>query len=440
MNDRRSASTWPGVRWIILGLIFAITCINYVDRSSVGLLVTRFGPDIGISRIQYGYVSSLLLLAYTVSQSVSGRLYDRFGARAGFTVSVVVWSIAAMAHSLITGMAGFAVCSLLLGLGEAGNWPGAAKVVAEWFPQEERATAMAVFNGGASAGGVFGPLVIAGLLEPRVGWRATFAIIGSVGFFWLFAWLSAYRPVLEHKHLGPEERGRILRGQRPVPVGDVETVPLRSLLASRRTWAILLARFFVDPVWWLYMLWLPAYLKEVRHFSVRDIGVSAWVPYVAAAAGALFGGWLSGTLIRSGFTVDRARKIAISIAACMMPFGILAARAQSAYAALAFISIVLFGFQMWISNVQTLPSDYFPGRSVGAVAGMGGTAAGMASLFFNLLTAPMAEHFGYSFVLSVAGLLAPVGLAALLLLSGPIRRLDRFGSSTEVAPNLPGRL
>ena len=419
----------PGLRWWIVILIFLITCINYIDRSSVGLLVTRFGPDIHVTTRQYGYVSSLLLLAYTVSQSVSGRLYDRFGARIGFSISVAVWCVAAMAHAFITGFVSFAVCSFFLGLGEAGNWPGAAKVIAEWFPQKERATGMAIFNGGASMGGVIAFPLVAGYFEPHFGWRHTFLIIGSFGFLWLAAWLLVYRPLFQHPRLSAAERAHIREGQAQVTFDDVTPVSLRKLLSYRQTWAILLARFFVDPVWWLYMLWLPTYLKDVRHFSLKDVGASGWLPYLAAAAGALFGGWVAGRLIQHGLTVNAARKTVIAVAAAMMPFGILAARTHSAHTALACIAVVLFGFQMWITNVQTLPSDFFSHRSVGAVAGMGGTAAGIASLLFNLSTAPLARHFGYGFVLTIAGLLAPIGLLLLYLVGGRIHRVDLASSN-----------
>ena len=184
-----------GLRWWIIGLIFLVTCINYIDRSSIGLLVTQFGPDIGITSRQYGMIGALLLMAYTLSQSVSGRLYDRYGARLGFTVSIVIWCAAAMAHSAITGFTSFAACSFFLGLGEAGNWPGAAKVIAEWFPQKERALGMAIFNGGASMGGVVAPLLVARFLAPLVGWRISFLLVGTLGFVWLAAWLAIYRPL-----------------------------------------------------------------------------------------------------------------------------------------------------------------------------------------------------------------------------------------------------
>jgi MFS transporter, ACS family, hexuronate transporter len=419
-----SARPIEGLRWIIVGLIFLVTCINYIDRSSIGLLVTRFGSDIGITTTQYGYIGSLLLAAYTVSQSVSGRLYDRFGVRVGFTVSIVVWCAAAMAHSLMTGFYSFAVCSFFLGLGEAGNWPGAAKVIAEWFPQRERATGMAIFNSGASMGGVVAPLLVAGFLAPHFGWRITFLIIGALGFVWLTAWLAIYRPLFQHPRLSSAERAHIREGQADATLDDVRPVSYGELLKLRQTWGILLARFCVDPIWWLYMLWLPTYLKEARHFDLKQIGVSTWAPYLAAAAGALFGGWLAGRLIKRGMSVNRARKTTIALAACMMPFGIFAARAHSPYTALWCIAVVLFGFQMWISNVQTLPSDFFSHRSVGAVAGMGGTAAGVASLLFNLSTAPLAKHFGYGFVLTIAGVMAPLGLLLLVLVAGDIKRVD----------------
>ena len=411
-----------GLRWWILALIFLVTCINYIDRSSIGLLVTHFGPEIGITSRQYGLIGALLLLAYTLSQSVSGRLYDRYGSRLGFTVSIIVWCAAAMAHSAITGFTSFAACSFFLGLGEAGNWPGAAKVIAEWFPQKERAIGMAIFNGGASMGAVIAPLLVGRLLDPLVGWRISFLIVGAFGFIWLAAWLAIYRPLSQNPRVSQKEREYILEGQ-PTVIQD-NAPSLRSLLALRQTWGILLARFLVDPIWWLYVLWLPTYLKEVRHFSLKDIGASAWAPYLAAAIGSLFGGWLAGRLISRGLSVNTARKTVIGIATCLMPFGILAAHAQSAYSALAFISVVLFGFQMWISNVQTLPSDLFANSAVGSVAGMGGTAAGISSLIFNLCTASLVAHFGYSSVLTIAGLLAPIGAVMLFFLIGNIHRLN----------------
>jgi len=411
-----------GLRWLIVALIFLITCINYIDRSSIGLLVTDFGPQLGLSRAAYGHVATILLFAYTISQALSGRFYDRFGARVGFSVSVILWCLAAMSHAFIAGATSFAACSFFLGLGEAGNWPGAAKVIAEWFPQQERATGMAIFNSGASMGGVLAPLLVARWLDPAVGWRHTFLIIGVLGFFWLAAWLVVYQPVRVHSWLSSAEREHIEIGHTsstylPAP-------PLRKLLALRQTWGILTARFLVDPIWWLYVLWLPTYLKDARHLDIKAIGAAAWLPYLAAALGALFGGWLSGRLIRASLPVNKARWVAISLAALLMPVGTFAARAETTAGALLCIACVLFGFQMWISNVQTLPSDYFPSNAVGTVAGMGGMAAGIASMIFINFTAPMVQHFGYGFVLTIAGAVAPIAAVLLYLIAGPVRRIE----------------
>jgi MFS transporter, ACS family, hexuronate transporter len=411
-----------GLRWFIVALIFAITCINYIDRSSIGLLVTDFGPRLGITRELYGSVGTVLLCAYTLSQALSGRLYDRFGARIGFSVSVIVWCCAAMAHGLIRGYTSFAVCSFFLGLGEAGNWPGAAKVIAEWFPQRERAIGMAIFNAGASMGGVLAPLLVARWLDPAIGWRRTFFLVGCLGFFWLALWLMVYRPVHEHPRLTLEERELIEHGHTSSTC--LPSPPISELLCMRETWGILLARFLVDPVWWLYVLWLPTYLKDARHLDIKAIGASAWAPYLAAAVGALFGGWLAGRIIRARLSVHAARVITISISAGMMPFGVLAGHASTTAGALTCIAIVLFGFQMWISNVQTLPSDFFPTNAVGTVAGLVGTAAGIASIFFIHFTAPMVARFGYNFVLTIAGAVPPIAAILLFVIAGRIRRLE----------------
>ena len=404
-----------GLRWYIVALIFIITCINYIDRSSIGLLVTDFGPRLGITRELYGNVGTILLCAYTLSQALSGRLYDRFGSRIGFTISVLVWCGAAMAHGLIQGYASFTVCSYFLGLGEAGNWPGAAKVIAEWFPQRERAIGMAIFNAGASMGGVLAPLLVARWLDPAIGWRRTFFLVGCLGLLWLALWLIVYRPMKQHPRLTQQERDLIEQDQ--TTSSDLPPPSTSQLLFMRQTWGILIARFLVDPVWWLYVLWLPTYLKDARHLDIKAIGASAWAPYLAAAVGALFGGWLAARLIRFRLSVNAARRVTIAIAVCLMPVGLFAGRASTTTGALLCISVVLFGFQMWISNVQTLPSDFFPTNAVGTVAGLGGMAAGIASIFFIHFTAPMVSRFGYNFVLTLAGLVAP--LAAVLCFSSP---------------------
>jgi MFS transporter, ACS family, aldohexuronate transporter len=412
-----------GLRWWIVGLIFLATLINYIDRLTVSVLAPVITRDLGLTNTEFGGILTWFLLAYTISQGLSGKLYDRVGTKRGFVYSIVVWSIAAMAHAFARGLASLSVFRFILGLGEAGNWPGAAKTVAEWFPIRERAFGMAIFNSGAAVGSVVAPPLIV-WLSLTYGWQTTFIVTGSLGFIWLILWLLLYQAPDRHKWLSEEERELIREGQRAEGVVTTEA-PLgwRELLRYRQVWAIVLARFLTDPIWWLYISWLPKYLADARGFSLTKIGLFAWVPYVAADAGSLSGGWLSGYLIARGWSVDRARKFVILIAALLMPAGIAAAFAHDAMVALGLIGVVLFGFQVWINNVQTLPSDFFSDKAVGSVAGLGGTGAGIGSMIFIFSTGWVVDHFSYVPVLVAAGLLAPLGTLILFVLSGPIRRV-----------------
>lgn len=418
-----------GLRWWIVGLIFLATLINYIDRLTISVLAPVITRDLGLTNTEFGGILTWFLFAYTISQGLSGKLYDRIGTKRGFVCSILLWSIAAIAHAFARGLASLSVFRFVLGLGEAGNWPGAAKTVAEWFPIRERAFGMAIFNSGAAIGSVVAPPLIV-WLSLTYGWQTTFIVTGSLGFAWLVLWLLFYQPPDRHKWLNEEERQLIHEGQRVPETVDAQALepsaPLgwRELLRYRQVWAIVLSRFLTDPVWWLYISWLPKYLADARGFSLVKIGLFAWVPYVAADAGSLSGGWLSGYLISRGWSVDRSRKLVILIAALLMPAGILAAFAHDAMVALILIGIVLFGFQVWINNVQTLPSDFFSYKAVASVAGLGGTGAGIGSMIFIFSTGWVVDHFSYVPVLVAAGLLAPLGTLVLFALSGPIKRIS----------------
>lgn len=418
-----------GLRWWIISLIFLATLINYIDRLTISVLAPVITRDLGLTNTEFGGIITWFLLAYTISQGLSGKLYDRVGAKRGFVYSITLWSIAAMAHAFARGLASLSVFRFVLGLGEAGNWPGAAKTVAEWFPIRERALGMAIFNSGAAIGSVVAPPLIV-WLSLTYGWQTTFIVTGSLGFVWLGLWLLFYQTPDRHKWLGQEERLLIREGQRGAELTDAlapePSTPLgwSELLRHRQVWAIVLARFLTDPVWWLYISWLPKYLADARGFSLVKIGLFAWVPYVAADAGSLSGGWLSGFLIGRGWSVDRSRKLVILIAALLMPAGIFAAFVHDSMVALALIGVVLFGFQVWINNVQTLPSDFFSDKAVASVAGLGGTGAGIGSMIFIFSTGWVVDHFSYVPVLVAAGLLAPLGTLVLFALSGRIERIS----------------
>ena len=419
-----------GLRWWIIGLVFLATLINYIDRLTLSVLGPVITKDLGLSNTEFGGIVVWFLLAYTISQGLSGKLYDRIGTRLGFVCSITLWSLAAMAHAFARGVASLSVCRFFLGLGEAGNWPGAAKAIAEWFPVRQRAFAMAIFNSGAALGSVVAPPLII-FLALQYGWQAAFLVTGSLGFVWLALWLVFYRSPTEHPWLTVAEHKLIRDGQqrdevgaKAPPTGKAAAAPKwRELLRHRQVWAIVAARFLTDPVWWLYLTWLPLYLANVRGFSLKEIALFAWVPYLAADAGSLLGGWFSGFLIARGWSVDRARKAVIVAGAVLMLAGAGAAFVDDPLAALALIGIVLFGFQVWINNVQTLPSDFFATRAVASVAGLGGTGAGIGSMIFVFTTGWVVDHFSYTPILVTAALLAPLGTIALFTLAGPIRHV-----------------
>jgi ACS family hexuronate transporter-like MFS transporter len=434
LNRTSAGFKLPGLRWLIIGLVFFATLINYIDRLTVSVLAPLITKELNLSNTEYGGIATWFLFAYTISQSLSGKLYDRVGIKRGFTVSIVVWSVAAMAHALASGLRSLSLFRFILGLGEAGNWPGAAKTVAVWFPARQRALGMAIFNSGAAIGSIVAPPIIVGLTAYLGHWQPTFVVTGLLGFIWLIAWWLIYDSPENHKWI-TEEEYRLIKsgdpgisdsaeGETAAPATEETKFTWGSLLGFRQTWAIVVARFLVDPVWWLYITWLPLYLSQVHGFDLKQIGLFAWVPYVAADAGSLFGGWLSGFLISRGWSVDKARKTVIGFAALLMPAGIFAAYATDPMAALALIGVVLFGFQVWINNVQTLPSDFFPSDAVGSVAGLGGTGAGIGSMIFIFTTGWVVDNFSYTPILVTAGILAPVGTVLLFLLAGRIDRVD----------------
>jgi len=417
----------PGLRWVIIGLVFFATLINYIDRLTISVLAPLIVEDLHLTNTEFGGIATWFLFAYTISQSLSGKLYDRIGIKRGFTVSIVVWSVAAMSHVFAVGIRSLSTFRFVLGLGEAGNWPGAAKTVSEWFPPRQRALGMGIFNSGAAIGSIVAPPIIVGLTTYFGHWQPTFVVTGALGFLWLTLWWLVYDKPEKHPWLTTKELKIIREGDEPgstaaarsndTPIGWLE------LLTYRQTWGIVIARFLVDPIWWLFITWLPLFLNQVYGFDLKQIGLFAWVPFVAADAGSLVGGWLSGFLIGRGWSVNSARKIVIAFAALLMPAGIFAAFTQNPLVALTLIGVVLFGFQAWINNVQTLPSDFFPARAVGSVAGLGGTGAGIGSMIFIFATGWVVDNFSYTPILITAGVLAPLGTLVLFLLGGRVEKV-----------------
>jgi len=422
-----TATTAPrqvnGLRWWIIVLIAVATVINYIDRNALAVMWPGIAEDLQLGKEQYALVVSFFMVAYGISQSVSGRLFDKVGTRLGFTISIVVWSVAAGLHALSRGLLSFAAFRALLGLGEAGNWPGAAKSNAEWFPVRERAFAQGLFNAGASLGAVISAPLIAWFYA-EFGWRSAFVIIGALGVLWVIPWWIINKAVPKHHPwLTEQERQHILDGQPATPtVADV-ALPVATLLRYRQSWSVIVSRFLLDPIWWLFVSWLPIYLHERFQFDIKQIGAFAWFPYVGAALGSLGGGWLSGRLIRSG-SVNRARKTCIVLGCLiMLPALVLSAWAATPETAMLCIFFALMGFQITIGNIQTLPGDFFSGKSVGTLAGLGGTSAVFGTLLTTWLV-PVLTRDGYAPFFGLAALLVPLGAVAVLMLSGEIKRVN----------------
>ena len=416
-----------GLRWWIIGLVALATVVNYIDRSSLAIMWPDISKELDLSKEQYAAILSFFMIAYAVSHSLSGRLYDVVGTRIGFVLSITVWSIAAGLHSIARGITSLGIFRAMLGLGEAGNWPGATKTSAEWFPIHERALAQGIFNAGASVGAVISAPLVA-LLYSLVGWRATFVVIGLLGVIWILPWWIMNRAgISSHPWLTDEERQLILAGQKTPEANNVEDDRLlkwSELLGYRQAWSVVVSRLFLDPIWWLFVSWLPIYLAERFGFDIKQIGLFAWVPYVGAAAGSLLGGWSAGWLMKRGWSVNKARKWTITAGGIIMvPSLLLTATASTPLIAVLLIAVILFGFQVSINNIQTLPSDFFTGKSVGTLAGLGGTSATVGVLI-SIWLVPVLTKVSYVPFFLLGASLVPLGVLAIFVFGGEIKRVE----------------
>lgn len=408
---------FKGLRWWIITLIAIATVINYIDRNALAVMWPGISKDLQLDKEQYAFVVSCFLILYGVSQSLLGRLFDKIGTRIGMVMSIGLWSVAAALHSFSQGILSFSVFRGLLGLGEAGNWPGATKSNAEWFPVKERAFAQGIFNSGAAMGAVVSAPLVAYFYN-EIGWRTTFLVLGAMGIVWILPWLIINKALpAQHPWLTETERQFILDGQEAKVVETTEkSLSWKQLLSFKKTWAIILSRFLLDPIWWLFVSWLPLYLSEKFHFDIKQIGAFAWFPYVGATIGSLGGGWLTGHWIRSGMQVNKARLQAITLGgAIMLPALIVSSMAETPTMAMGTIFFALMGFQVAINNLQTLPSDYFSGPSVGTLAGMGGTSAIFGVLITTWMV-PYLTQISYTPFFVLASILVPLGVGTVWLL------------------------
>lgn len=414
------------LRWFIVSLVAVATVINYIDRGALGFLWPEISADLDLTKEDYANIAIVFTFAYAVGQSLFGRIFDWIGTRLGFVLSIGVWSLATVFHAFAHSLLTFSLFRGILGLAEAGNWPGATKANAEWFPIRERALAQGIFNSGAAIGGIVSAPIIGLLFVFLESWQATFIAIGALGFLWLVPWLIVYKAGPDaHPWISEEERQFILTGQRDTASNEVaDYAPTTGEILSRKeSWGIILASFFLDPIWWLFITWLPLYLFETYGFGVEEIATYAWIPYVGAMFGAWFGGGLAGRLIGRGWTVNRTRKSVIGLGCAIMLVTLLVTtQASSPLVAVLLMALILFGFQMAVGNIQTLPSDFYSGKSVASLAGFAGTAAKLAVVGSTWLIPRITEtSYAPAFIMGAA--LAILTIASVLVLCPDIKPL-----------------
>jgi ACS family hexuronate transporter-like MFS transporter len=375
MQGNRTVS-WS--KWWLLSFAFAATVINYLDRQTLSVMAPLLLQKFHISALSYGRIIALFMFAYTIMNGISGRLLDRLGTRVGYALTVAVWSAAELLHAFTAGAVSLGIFRFLLGIGEAGNYPAGVRLIAERFPPAERSHASGIFNSGAAVGAILAPPLLAWIVLSS-SWRVAFIAVGATGFVWTMAWLAVY----------PQE-------QSPIAVSSSRSLPLKSLLHSRFLWQFTLSKFFSDPVWYFYTFWFPQYLRIVHAFTLKQIGETAWIPFIAAAVGNIAGGVVFSRLLRLNLDYGYARRIAIVVFSVLMSSAAAAGFMKSPAACIAVISVATFGYSGSLANLLAVPGDVFPANTVASIWGLASMGAGFGGMLFSLVTGWLVERYSFS--------------------------------------------
>jgi ACS family hexuronate transporter-like MFS transporter len=413
VNDVSPASRY---RWWIVVLLFFSTTINYVDRALFSNLVPYFEADLKLGPMDLAAINVAFLLSYGLGMTLVGRFIDRVGVMVGFTVTFILWNVASVGHALVWSVGAFVLMRVLLGIGEAGNFPSAIRTVAEWFPKKERAYATGWFNSGANIGAVLTPLLV-WLVADRWGWRACFATVGGVGIFWVFFWLKMYRHPAVHPRVSPSELAHIQSD----PPDTVESVPVLTLLGKRQVYAYAMGRFFSEAPWWFYLFWMPKYLADTSNLTTLQRAWAVAFIYLVGDVGSIVGGWLSSALIHRGWSLNAARKTALLISAVsVLPVSFLALidgptafGINTLWFVLPAVAVAAAAHQAWSANMYTIISDTLPKPAVGMTVGIGTAFGAVGSSIFQVGVALwLAAHAGnYALPFFLAGILYLVGLS-----------------------------
>jgi MFS transporter, ACS family, hexuronate transporter len=418
------ATAIPSLRWQIAFLVSAAIAISYLDRQTFPVAIGEIGKEIHISNSIKATLDSAFLLTYGLMYVGGGRLMDILGTRRGFLIIMVFWSLACASHGLSGGVIALAASRLLLGMGEGGGFPAATRVVAEWFPINERATAMGIINAGTGVGGIIAPPVIAWIILHTgwfgmSSWRWVFFITGALGLMWTVWWSFSYFPPEKHRNLSSAEREHLQSVMEKTEAAPPK-IPMLELLRFQETWGVVGAKFLSDAAWYFYMFWLPKYLLDARGFDIKGVGSVAWIPFAAAAIGCLVGGGLSSRLLHRGYSVNASRKIALGASAVMMPCVMLVPYVSVPWVIFLF-SVAFFGQQSWSTLVMILPTDLFPKHALGTVAGFVGLGGALGGVVLGKLAGYLLDHgFSYTPVLIIAGSLH---ILAFLLILAMVRSL-----------------
>ncbi|MCC7156146.1 MAG: MFS transporter [Bryobacterales bacterium] len=413
------------LRWWIGGVLFASTVINYIDRQTLNVLAPHLKSEFQWTNSDFAVIVIGFRVAYAVMQTVTGRLLDWLGTRRGLLLSVSWYSTAAALTSLASGLTSFTVFRFLLGSGEAANWPGATKAVAEWFPKSERGLAVALFDSGSAVGGAAAPALVVWLMAHFGDWRPAFLITGALGFLWVIVWRAIYYPPEHHPNISAEEQAMILAARQQeqraeTNSGAAKAAGWMDLLRMRNTWAIISGRALTDPVWFFVTDWFAIYLVS-KGFTVEGTLLSFWIPFLAADLGNFFGGGVSSWLIRRGWGVLAARKFIIVICGLGMTLLVLAVYASRLPYLVTFFAISTFAYAAWSTMALSLPSDLYPTSSVASVSGMSGTAAGFGTILSTYLIGKVTDRYSFEPVLMVASFIPLVATALVLILMKPNR-------------------
>jgi len=402
-------------RWVVVALLFAACTINYIDRQMIGVLKPTLTKELGWSEGDYANIVFFFQLAYAMAYLVFGKLADALGARFGFAIAVVVWTIGHMAHGLASTVTQFALARAGLGIGEAGNFPAGVKAVTEWFPRRERAFATGLFNAGSNVGAILTPLLLWLIIDHwGLDWRMAFYLTGIFGVAWLIAWLALYRAPGDHPKVGADE----LTWIRQDGAETVQKVSLMQVIRRREAWAYALGKFFIDPIWWFFLFWLPGYLGDRYGLDLKTFALPLAAIYLISDAGSIGGGWMSSRLIARGKSVNFARKATMLLSACAILPIWFAQDVSSVWGAVLLIGLATAGHQSFSCNLYTLPSDLFPQAAVGSVIGFGGTVGAIGGMFMAKFTGYVldATH-SYALLFAIAASAYMVALLVVHLLS-----------------------